>query len=117
MWENFVGTPFDDDSTVHVRPLADTPRRLNGGPGNDRIVIQLGDITFVDDGATVTFPGTNLGAISYENFEIVEIVTRDNPISGTVTIDNGSVVFVNGYFFSRSKVLQFNAVQLISLFF
>ncbi len=72
-WENLVGSPLDDDSTIYVKPLS-VPRSLDGGGGTDRLIVDAGGAVVVDDGTTLSFPGTGLGDVSYVNFAEVRVV-------------------------------------------
>ncbi len=82
-WENFVGTPFDDDSTVHVKPL-DVPRLIDGGDGIDRLILDAGGAIVVNDGTKFSFPGTALADVSYQRFEQIRVIN-----AAPNTIDDG----------------------------
>ncbi|WP_442511182.1 Ig-like domain-containing protein [Novipirellula sp. SH528] len=82
-WENFVGTPFDDDSTVHVKPLT-VPRTLNGGGGIDRLILDAGGAIVVNDGTKFSFPGIGLADVSYQRFEQIRVIN-----AAPNTIDDG----------------------------
>ena len=82
-WENYVGTPFDDDSTVYVKPLT-VPRNLNGGVGIDRLILDAGGAIVVNDGTKFSFPGTGLADVSYQRFEQIRVIN-----AAPNTIDDG----------------------------
>ncbi|WP_372723390.1 Ig-like domain-containing protein [Novipirellula sp.] len=72
-WENFVGSPFDDDSTVYVKPL-DVPRLIDGGDGIDRLILDASGENVINDGTKFSFPGTGLADVSYVGFEQIHVI-------------------------------------------
>ncbi|EMI19470.1 hemolysin-type calcium-binding region domain protein [Rhodopirellula maiorica SM1] len=91
-WENFVGDPLDDDSTVYVKPL-DVPRVIDGGGGVDRLILDALGANVVDDGTTFSFPGTSLADISYVGFEQIRVIN-----AAANVIDDGDPGYIaNGF--------------------
>ena len=70
-WENFVGSPFGNGLTLRPLPV---PRRVTGGPGNDRLLLDADGNPVRDDGTKFSFPNSGLGDISYSGFEEVRVI-------------------------------------------
>ena len=93
LWENFVGTDLDDHLTL--RPVPATPRRADGGDGTDRLIVDAGGNVTVNDGTTLSFPGTDLGDISIVGFEDIQVI---NFVPQVPIIDNGDAGFSSDSF-------------------
>ncbi len=69
--ENFVGSAFADSLTVD--PLATVTRTVDGGGGDDRVLIGNRGRATSNDGAVVAVTG--LAPVNHSNFETVELGT------------------------------------------
>ena len=83
LWENFVGSSLDD--IVRIDPIPGVDRRVDGGEGNNQLIIDAGGNAATNDGSKVSFPGTDLGEIFFDNL-VVRLVNTDPPVR---IIDNG----------------------------
>lgn len=75
-WESFIGSPFDDDSTVFAKPLA-VPRRLDGGQGVDRLIFDALGLPATFDGTTFLVQGfAPVTVLGFENIQTINAAPR-----------------------------------------
>ncbi len=83
-FEHYIGSPSDDH--LLVRPLPDISRQLDGGNGTNKLHVDAGGNIVVDDGTKLSFPGTSLGDLVYQNFQEVFVF---NGLPQVPIIDDG----------------------------
>ncbi len=96
IFENIIGSVFDDELTL--RPIPGT-RTADGGPGFDRLIVDVGGEDFIDDGDSISFPFSAFGTIHYVGFEDIEIISPR--LFGDFDAD-GEVSFEDFLAFSRN---------------